>query len=271
MNRDFRTLSATERKEIVDLYEGGNKISVISRLHAIARFAVCKILKLAKVYQKNKFLDLTGKTFGYLKVIGMTTVREKRRERNRTMAICQCSNCNNTKHLVSPNNLKTGRAISCGCYKEHYKNITGKKNKVFTGAGEMRGTYWCRLKKGAERRGIQFDLTINDAWGLYEKQGRLCALTGLPIYFGRVTYNKETTASLDRIDSMKGYTIDNVQWVYQNVNGMKMGFSQEYFVNFCRMIAKNPDLSYVKDLSQEEILAKREDYKMNKAKRIKDC
>lgn len=47
----------------------------------------------------------------------------------------------------------------------------------------------------------------------------------------------ETTASLDRIDSNRGYTQDNVQWVHKDVNKMKMDLNQQIFVELCRAIA----------------------------------
>jgi len=47
---------------------------------------------------------------------------------------------------------------------------------------------------------------------------------------------KLRTASLDRIDSTKNYTIDNIQWVHKDVNKMKMDFSQEYFIEMCRLV-----------------------------------
>lgn len=47
------------------------------------------------------------------------------------------------------------------------------------------------------------------------------------------------TASLDRKDSLKGYTIDNIQWLHKDVNQMKRNYSEEYFINTCLKIAEN--------------------------------
>ena len=124
-NRDIRTISELERKEIIDLYESSQTISAISKKLNIHRRAIRNILKSVNVYKVNKYLDLTGKTFGYLKVTGMTIVYNKRRKQNETMAICECSNCNNPRQLVRPINLKRGSTISCGCYREQYKKLTG--------------------------------------------------------------------------------------------------------------------------------------------------
>jgi hypothetical protein len=49
------------------------------------------------------------------------------------------------------------------------------------------------------------------------------------------------TASLDRIDSSKGYIIGNVQWAHKMVNRMKNDMPQEEFIEFCRdIISTNP-------------------------------
>ena len=45
------------------------------------------------------------------------------------------------------------------------------------------------------------------------------------------------TASLDRIDSSKGYTIDNVQWVHKKVNMMKKDMSDSEFIAWCNEIS----------------------------------
>lgn len=49
----------------------------------------------------------------------------------------------------------------------------------------------------------------------------------------------ETTISLDRIDSTKGYIEGNVQWVHKSVNIMKSTLTQEQFINFCKLVAEN--------------------------------
>ena len=47
------------------------------------------------------------------------------------------------------------------------------------------------------------------------------------------------TASLDRIDSTKGYIEGNVQWVDKIVNAMKWNIPEKYFIEICKTIAKN--------------------------------
>ena len=50
-------------------------------------------------------------------------------------------------------------------------------------------------------------------------------------------WDHENTASLDRIDSSKGYVKDNVQWVHKDINRMKWNFPQDKFVKLCSFVA----------------------------------
>jgi hypothetical protein len=47
----------------------------------------------------------------------------------------------------------------------------------------------------------------------------------------------ETVASLDRIDSEKGYIPGNVQWVHPAVNFMKHAMAQDVFIDWCCRVA----------------------------------
>lgn len=71
------------------------------------------------------------------------------------------------------------------------------------------------------------------------KQDKKCALSGILLKFGRSENVYETTASLDRIDNKKGYTENNVQWVFKDINVMKNIHDQEYFLLLCSKIAKH--------------------------------
>ena len=42
--------------------------------------------------------------------------------------------------------------------------------------------------------------------------------------------------SVDRIDSSKGYIIDNIRWIHKDINVMKNSFSDEYFTYLCKLI-----------------------------------
>jgi len=44
------------------------------------------------------------------------------------------------------------------------------------------------------------------------------------------------TASLDRINSVRGYEPDNVQWVHKTVNFMKQALSDKELLEWCQKI-----------------------------------
>ncbi len=120
---------------------------------------------------------------------------------------------------------------SCGCL----RNINKRK-----GYEEISGTQWYHIKKSAKVRKLSFNISIKDIWDLFEKQGRKCALSGEYIKFSyKVPWYEGTTASLDRVDSSKGYEIDNVQWVHKDVNTMKWDFSTERFLELIKKIYSN--------------------------------
>jgi hypothetical protein len=69
---------------------------------------------------------------------------------------------------------------------------------------------------------------------LFKEQDYRCALTGWPIGWSEV--GSVHTASIDRVDSDKGYVVGNVQLVHKDVNMAKQQFSQDYFVEMCKAI-----------------------------------
>lgn len=95
---------------------------------------------------------------------------------------------------------------------------------------------WNNLLRGAKSRNLIVEIKPKDIWDLFIKQNRLCALSGIEIYFGK-TKREETTASVDRIDSNLGYIITNIQIVHKKINQIKMDISQDDFVYYCKCVA----------------------------------
>ncbi len=98
---------------------------------------------------------------------------------------------------------------------------------------------WYSMKKGARDRNILFSKKITKQllWELYLKQNKKCILTGWGIVLAKSgKYQKYNTASLDRIDSSKNYTLNNIQWLHKDINRMKWGYSQNYFMNISKLV-----------------------------------
>lgn len=103
--------------------------------------------------------------------------------------------------------------------------------------GRMAKWYFNTIKAQAKARGIQFDVSAEYLSQLFDSQGGLCAYSKEPLTFSPVNNRETQTASVDRIDSNKGYAEGNVQWVHRDVNYMKQSLTEERFVGLCNRIA----------------------------------
>lgn len=129
---------------------------------------------------------------------------------------------------------------------KQFKNIeqrTLRKNKAWKGYKDISGDFWRTIKEAGIKKGLGFNLTIEYIWKLYEKQNGQCALSGLPLVLdvslGSLNKNgyQKRTASLDRIDSGKGYLKGNVQWVHKDINQMKSNRTDQTFIQLCTAVA----------------------------------
>lgn len=175
--------------------------------------------------------DLHGMTFHDLKVIG---IAGKTRSGNITW-LCKCS-CGNEKVFSSDHlTRKKSPVKSCGCKRVRY----GSNHHQWKGCGDISGNWWynhiLRETKQKTHNPIPITITIEYAWELFLEQDKKCALSELPLVIAASTYG---TASIDRIDSSKGYEPGNIQWVHKDINFMKGKYSQEYFTQMCKRVAK---------------------------------
>ena len=197
---------------------------------------------LSNMKKETTYQKMINNKFGYLIVTNLVR-DDNSTKKHPWRAICQCTNCGKENVNIDPQALLRGRTTSCGCRRDQYLKITGKNSIQYTGYEGLNGKYWGVIKNRAKKRGYVINIDIKYAWNLYLQQNCKCALSGLPIEFA-ISNKKvsETTASLDRIDSSKGYVEGNVQWVHKHVNVMKNVFEQNYFISLCELITKNKTL-----------------------------
>lgn len=138
------------------------------------------------------------------------------------------------KSIVRKALKKHGISVREHTNSEKLKNAWAGRRSHHT----ISGSFFNSVVNGARQRNIEISISINFAWDLFVKQDGKCAISGLELRFNKSGENKNTrTASLDRINSEKGYTEDNVQWVHKKVNTMKMDMEQKEFIEFCEKIA----------------------------------
>ena len=102
-------------------------------------------------------------------------------------------------------------------------------------------SYFVRKAKARRKGG---ELTIEQVKAQWEKQNGKCAYTGISLILRR--YTKEARqakpwelASLDRIDSSKGYQEGNIQFVSVSINYLKHEMSDESTKEFLSLLKTN--------------------------------
>lgn len=166
-----------------------------------------------------------------------------RKDGQSAMMMCKCD-CG-TEQAVRYYDLVSGQTKGCSscstversknCGK--YERKTGEKNWKFSGYRKITGQYWSVIKHRAKKTGKELSISIEYAYSLLEKQNFKCKISGLEIELPSCD-KRAWTATLDRIDSSKGYVEGNVQWLHKDINTMKWDFTQEKFIEYCKIITE---------------------------------
>jgi len=101
----------------------------------------------------------------------------------------------------------------------------------------IRISWFNKFKTSAECRNIEFNITIDDVADLMETQNGLCSLTGRVIKFPEIGTQSNFDASIDRINSKLGYTIDNIQLTHKVVNMIKNKYDNDFFIEICKEVS----------------------------------
>lgn len=180
-------------------------------------------------------IDITSHKIGKWTVLNLELNNHKY-SRTKWKCLCECGNVS----LVSYGSLVNGNSNGCMSCRSRVKTGTSRgENKKWTGIHEMGGSYLSFARNGAKQRNLLFNITIDDMWNKFIAQDRRCSLSGILLVLNKSRNDISGTASLDRIDSSKGYAIDNIQWVHKDINRMKMNLSEDYFIQMCGLVYLN--------------------------------
>lgn len=238
--------------EVIHLYVD-EKISTkeISIKIGINIKTVLKILKQNKIQIRGSKKNLIEKTFGRLTVIRYSKLDSSQKAMWECLCIC------NNRTIVRGSDLISGKVKSCGCLlsetsKENVKISHQKypKSTNFKGIGDLPGRYLSIIRNRSMGKGYEYDVNKEYLWKLFQSQNGKCALTGLEIHFS--VKGSDQTASLDRIDSSKGYIKGNVQWVHKDVNNIKQDYTMTELVDYCKMILLKCGKEYESNKSNRE-------------------
>lgn len=192
---------------------------------------------------RRKHIPELGKQYGNFTVISEEIGRSND-QKILFKVRCSCGK----EQFVRAYFLESGRQSCCkSCSQRNavYAN-PGRGNflgKEHEGIGNFTKTAYSYFKRNAKRRNIFWSdkLTIEYLYNLLLKQNKKCALTGVNIDLteSRKSSNVDfelMTASIDRIDSKKGYEPNNIQWVHKDINRMKWAFPQNQFIEMCQLV-----------------------------------
>lgn len=173
-----------------------------------------------------KHIDITNQKFGKLLV-------KERAESNlsglaRWLCLCDCGN----SKIINGHSLRVGATKSCGCLVRERNSLTYGQAAY----NQVLNSY----KNNARKKKIEWELSKEDFENLVKNKCNYCGIEPLNIgkstskFTGNCIYN-----GIDRIDSSKGYIIDNVVSCCTKCNYMKNRWSREEFLVHINKIWSN--------------------------------
>lgn len=206
----------------------------------------------------KKEIPVIGKIFKNYTVIS-TNIATTKDRKSYWLVKCKCGNEKFIRADILKSN-QVGQCKVCSNKEKYLNNI--KLNKMHSkdfspshqGIGDLSKMLFNHYKYSAKRRNIVFDISLDYAWNIFNKQNNKCALSGKKIILRpedktipitnikngnrNINYNI-FNASLDRIDSSKGYIEGNIQWLDKKVNIMKNILNNKEFIQFCNNVVKH--------------------------------
>jgi len=136
--------------------------------------------------------------------------------------------CNQARNNLSINEfLELAKDVHLGCDNNidyEIDKLGYKKISVLLSSAKSSSKK--RNQRGRTQECTEFNLTKNDILELIKRQNNKCSLTGRQLVWRSKCANM---ASIDRIDSEKGYTIDNIHLVVFTANQARSNLTIEEF------------------------------------------
>jgi hypothetical protein len=147
----------------------------------------------------------------------------------------ECTKCG-TRKVSTTSNITSGKSSSCACQFSNEKNTrkrTASITKDGCGAREVYRDY----QRGAEKRGIEFNLTLTEAEKMFKSD---CYYCGDPPTMtkarkaGDYLYN-----GIDRVDNHKIYTPNTTVPCCKTCNRIKHILPEQEFIQHIKKIIKH--------------------------------
>lgn len=139
--------------------------------------------------------------------------------------------CSRSCAIKAANSNRKGKEAT-QAQKDHLKKICGNRR--------TENTPFNYIMRSVRNRFKEYNITVEDLKELWNKQSGICPYTGikleLPTYHSHnIPITKQ--ASLDRIDSSKGYIKGNIQFISTPINYMKSTMTDSEVKSFLKLIS----------------------------------
>jgi len=145
--------------------------------------------------------------------------------------------CNKCKLLKEDTDFRSGRKVCRVCCNKEYSEWCKRGGNILVNRNNLRyynknkdtvDYRYLRLKTGAKQRNKELNITLEQFKKLWELPCKYCG-------------DEVTTAGLDRVDSSRGYTMDNIVRCCEKCNRAKNNMSVKDFIIHCRKIVYTHD------------------------------
>lgn len=171
----------------------------------------------SKQFRDKLLSDIKNGTFNYSKTfprsIKAYTLSGKTIPAHFRQSFARCHACGK-EFVQKPRQIERSKEGKVHCSKECASHTTSGYN--FQVVPDWCYTLLAECKKRASRKNVEYALDKEFMIHLLRRSGWKCEVSGIPFEFGikeNKGYNLPYHPSLDRIDSSKGYTPDNIRIV----------------------------------------------------------
>ncbi len=185
---------------------------------------------------RREGIDLTNCVFGRL--TAKERVGKNKHGTYLWRCVCECGG----EVVVSTSNLTTGHTQSCKCLHDDLIRNKGGRNRLPNGQAH-RNTLYAQYKRGAVRRNLVFELTLEQFECLTKEQCYYCGKEPQE-RFSLVRFRNGSYVGngIDRKDNNTGYILSNCVPCCETCNRAKLATSYEEFIAWIKQVHNNLNL-----------------------------
>lgn len=180
---------------------------------------------------------LPKKYFKILKKIGSKKFLVKKGTENydtKSIYLLECM-CGSTfeAHMANINAFSSCGGKSCNYSANKISAQNSLIPESITEDFFIKTCVWNDYASSAAKRNFNFELKVEDVKNIWLEQKGVCNLTGLKLSAGNPAKSETHTWSINRKDSTKGYTVNNVEIVHKFANMIQNKFSLTAVDTYC--------------------------------------